>query len=418
MTGDPETVHAIIATKQPVVSNLFTSLVVKTAVYNVSVPVIRDGELRFILSLGCLPSEIERILRGQAMPPEWVTTVWDRHGAIVARSRDMHAFAGTVVPESLRAPSRPGPRVRDADGKEVLRTSLVSERSGWGVAVSVSADAAEQSLTTLVYSWLGITAIAAVATLYLAFLFGRTLTGPLSAVAAATAALTRGEKVQIQRSRLREVDGLTHILVEVQEALEQQQRHRTLLINELNHRVKNTIATVQAIATQTFRSGTIGADAIAVFQGRLVALAAAHDLLARENWAGADLRAVVDQSVAPYTSQVDHRIEVDGPSVRLTPKAALAIAMALNELCTNSAKYGALSNATGVLTIAWTVAEVAARRTATIEWRERGGPPVRKPEHRGFGTILIERMLAQDLDGTVQLSFEPGGVTCRIQFPL
>jgi two-component sensor histidine kinase len=418
LTGDPETLRQVIATRQPVVSNLFTSLVVKAPVYNVSVPVLQDGEVRYVLSLGCLPSEIERILKDQNMPPEWVTMVWDRNGAIVARSRDMEAFAGTQVPESLRAPSQPGPRVRNADGEEVLRTSLVSEDSGWGVAVSVSADAAEQSLSTLLYYWLGITAIAAAATLYLAFVFGRRLTGPLSAVASATAALARGDKVQIRNSGLREVDGLAHILGGVQAELLQQKRGVTLLINELNHRVKNTIATVQAIAAQTFRSGAISADAIGVFQARLVALAGAHDLLTRENWEGADLHDVVGQSIAPYASPHSARIEVTGPSVRLTPKAALALAMALNELCTNAAKYGVLSNDAGVLSIVWTVADQGTSRTATLEWRERGGPSVEKPQHRGFGTMLIERMLASDLDGSVQLSFDPDGVTCRIVFPL
>jgi PAS domain S-box-containing protein len=540
LTGDPETLRRVLAARQPVVSDLFTSLVVKAPVYNVSVPVFQDGEVRYVLSLGCLPDEIEQILRDQTMPPEWVTTVWDRNGVIVARSRDMDAFAGVVVPESLRPPSRPGPRVRNADGEEVLRTSLISDRSGWGIAVSVSADAAEQRLTTLVYYWLGITAIAAVATLYLAIVFGRTLTGPLSAVAAATAALARGEKVRIENSRLREVDGLAHLLADVQQELDEQKRdlaeserrmraflensavvawlqdeqgryvflsenyqrrfggdrlgtvdrehwppqfarafaeddadawaqeesvevietvvtrdgesstwlsnkftyadpagnrfvgslgvditnlkraeeHRTLLINELNHRVKNVIATVQAIAAQTFRSGTTSAAAVATFQSRLVALATAHDLLTRENWEGADLRDVVDQSVAPHAGQLRPRIEVHGPSVRLAPKASLAIAMALNELCTNSAKYGALSSESGVLTITWTIAEAGARRSVSLQWRESGGPPVRKPVHRGFGTVLIERMLAHDLDGTVQLSFEPAGVTCRIDFPL
>ena len=192
--------------------------------------------------------------------------------------------------------------------------------------------------------------------------------------------------------------------------------HQRLLIDELNHRVKNTLATVQSIAMQTLRSADSTEDANDALENRLLALSRAHDVLTRQNWDGADLSEVVTQAVAPFRDRDGHRFRCAGPEVRLNPRMSLAAAMALQELATNAVKYGALSNATGFVTIAWSLAQGAQRLSFT--WREEGGPPVAAPSRRGFGSRLIERSLARELDGTVDIAFEPTGVVCRIVAPL
>jgi PAS domain S-box-containing protein len=192
------------------------------------------------------------------------------------------------------------------------------------------------------------------------------------------------------------------------------QEHQRLLINELNHRVKNTLATVQSIASQTLRNASSPDDAREALENRLLALSRAHDVLTRENWEGASLHEIVAQAVAPYSSRGEDRLHLTGEAIRLQPRMALALAMALQELATNAVKYGALSNATGEVRIAWTDGEDRLH----LIWRETGGPPVKPPSRRGFGTRLIERSLASDLNGEVRIRFEPTGLVCTVDAPL
>jgi PAS domain S-box-containing protein len=193
--------------------------------------------------------------------------------------------------------------------------------------------------------------------------------------------------------------------------------HRELLIAELNHRVKNTLSTVQSLALQTFRNVSDKAT-VKAFEARLMALSSAHDVLTRENWEGAGLREVIEQAISPHRSERDGRFALDGPEVRLTPKSALAIAMGLHELCTNAAKYGALSGPHGRVSMRWTVASTPLPARLQLHWQEGGGPVVQKPARKGFGSLLVEKLLAADLAGEVVLSYAPEGVSCSIAFPL
>lgn len=192
--------------------------------------------------------------------------------------------------------------------------------------------------------------------------------------------------------------------------------HRELLIQELNHRVKNTLASVQALAAQTFR-GSGMRDAVATFEARLLAMSRAHDVLTRENWKGAGIREIVGDAVAAWAGKSSPRATCAGPDLLLRPPAALALAMALHELATNAVKYGALSNKEGTVSIRWSVSDDP-ERCFRLRWLEQGGPPVHPPTKRGFGSRLIQYALARDLGGTVRLAFDAGGVECRIEAPL
>jgi PAS domain S-box-containing protein len=191
------------------------------------------------------------------------------------------------------------------------------------------------------------------------------------------------------------------------------EEHQRLLINELNHRVKNTLASVQAIAFQTLRGDVPLAEARARFEARLIALSAAHNLLTEENWGGASLERVVGDATE-HLAGGSARFDLAGEPVRLAPRAALALAMALHELGTNAAKYGALSVEGGRVSIAWSVDGDRLR----LEWRESGGPPVEAPARRGFGSRLIERGLEADLGGSAALHFDRPGLRCEIDASL
>ncbi len=191
------------------------------------------------------------------------------------------------------------------------------------------------------------------------------------------------------------------------------EERQVLLINELNHRVKNTLASVQSLAMQTYRTADGGGGADQAFTERLYALARVHDLLSETAWEGASLADVVGQTLAPY-AEPDGRFTITGPVVRLIPNAAVTLNMTFHELATNAVKYGALSTPAGRIDIAW--------RTEgddlAIDWRETGGPRVAEPTRRGFGSRLIEHGLARELGGEARLAFRPDGVVCHIRAPI
>jgi PAS domain S-box-containing protein len=189
---------------------------------------------------------------------------------------------------------------------------------------------------------------------------------------------------------------------------------RVLLINELNHRVKNTLATVQSLAMQTMRNTERSADARELFESRLTALSRAHDVLTVESWEGAELRQVAIRALEPFSLK-DGRVAVDGPDVWLTPKQALAISMALHELATNATKYGALSDDAGTIRVSWVVAPLDGTGELKLTWTEQGGPPVLPPTRKGFGTRLIQRNLAHDLGGVASIDYRAQGVVAVIR---
>jgi len=191
------------------------------------------------------------------------------------------------------------------------------------------------------------------------------------------------------------------------------EEHQRLLINELNHRVKNTLAIVQAIAWQSFRAGGLAPAMRDAFEGRLAALAAAHDVLTRQNWEGGSIAHIVAEATAPHHAG-DGRLTAEGPTVDVEPKTAVALGLAMHELATNAVKYGALSTPAGRVDVRWRAEGGLLRLT----WRETGGPPVCGPIERGFGARLLEQGLAGELGGTVTLDFRPEGLVCEVEAAL
>jgi two-component sensor histidine kinase len=195
-------------------------------------------------------------------------------------------------------------------------------------------------------------------------------------------------------------------------------KEKDLLIDELNHRVKNTLTTVQSIASQTLRNAPDLDHASSAIESRLIALSHVHNVLTDRSWADVGVHDIVAQAVEPYRSRGEDRIHVQGPPIQVPPRMALALAMALQELATNAVKYGALSNGTGQIKVHWKLNGPSAPDRLHLKWEETGGPPVHKPARRGFGTRLIERSLAHDLNGEVRIVFAPTGVLCSVDAPL
>jgi PAS domain S-box-containing protein len=211
--------------------------------------------------------------------------------------------------------------------------------------------------------------------------------------------------------------GAVNMLVDISERKQSESRQRAL-IAELNHRVKNTLATVQSLAAQTLRGDGAAEEAQRAFERRLLALSEAHDQLSRSAWESAELSAVLAGLFAPFGGADGGRVSLDGEPVELPPRVALTLAMVLHELAANAAKYGALSVPGGRVAVAWSTADDASGQRLLLEWRETGGPPVAEPARRGFGARLLEHGVGCELQGEAQLRFDPAGVHVRIEAPL
>ena len=201
----------------------------------------------------------------------------------------------------------------------------------------------------------------------------------------------------------------------VLEWLTQQNAIRLSLTRELNHRVKNTLANVLSIVSLTRRRSRSIDDFAEGLTGRIRALSATHDLLSQRDWSDALLSEVVTSELAPYLDPTDSHADLEGPDVALAPNDALSLGLALHELATNAAKYGALSTPNGRVSIKW---RLTGEDVCEVEWKESGGPPVKAPERRGFGLDLIEKIVSHELKAAVEMDFAPDGVHCRLKVPV
>lgn len=211
--------------------------------------------------------------------------------------------------------------------------------------------------------------------------------------------------------------GAVNMLVDIT-MRKQAEEAQQALIHELNHRVKNSLATVQAIALQTFYSSSDPREFLDKFQGRLLALSNAHDSLTRSNWIGLRIEELFETELGPYVIAGRDRVHRGGPDIVLSPRVALALGMVLHELATNAAKYGALSRETGRVGLQWSVDGTSSDASFSLSWQESGGPAPTSPTVAGFGTRFIKRCVAVELGGEVHLAFEPDGLCCRMHFPL
>jgi two-component system CheB/CheR fusion protein len=218
------------------------------------------------------------------------------------------------------------------------------------------------------------------------------------------------------RIELRPLAGRRLVLETTRDITERKEweRRQKMLLAELTHRVKNTLAIVQAIAHQTLNTSKSREDFVRSLDGRLLALAAAHTLLVESNWRGAELGALARHELAPLISGDVHRLRIEGEPLLLPPDLATPFGLVLHELATNATKYGALSNSKGTVSLSWNLNDADQSKRLTMTWQEHGGPPVVTPKLPGFGTSLIDRAIP---GARVQHEFDPAGIVCRIDLP-
>jgi two-component sensor histidine kinase len=372
-----EIVEKVFATKRPSYSNLFVGAVKKRPIMTVEVPVLRDGDVLYDISFSPPISIFQTIIEKQRPGEDWTISIFDGNGVNFARIPNPHETIGkraspTLYGEMLRRPEATLQTV-SLEGAPLITSYARSSLTGWTVAAGV----AESSLVGPLWRSLAITSVIGGVLL---------LTGLAFAVRMATT-IARGEMLH------------------------------DLLIEELNHRVKNTLAILQALAVQTFRSASKAERE--KFEGRLGALAEAHNLLSTEKWQGSELKDVVSRVLQPYLLNNPERVRMSGPGIPLSQRLAVVLSMIVHEMATNAAKYGALSNDAGTVALDWQVIAENAGPKLRLVWTEAGGPPVVAPVQRGFGSRLIERSARDQLGGEATFDFLPRGVvytlTCALE---
>jgi two-component sensor histidine kinase len=372
LRNNREIVEKVFATRSPQYSKLFIGAVKKQLIVTVEVPVLRDGDVVYDISFSPPIEIFQSIIDKQRPSQDWTISIFDADGVSFARIPNPQETVGKRASPSLYAEMFRKPEATlqtvSLEGAPLITTFARSSLTGWTVAAGI----AESSLVGPLWRNLAITS--AIGGVLL-------LTGLAFAVRMATT-IARGEMLH------------------------------ELLIEELNHRVKNTLTILQAIAVQSFRSAS--KTEREKFEGRLGALAEAHNLLSAEKWQGSELHDVVNRVLQPYLLNNPKRVRMFGPKVPLSPRLAVVLSMILHEIATNAAKYGALSNDTGTVALDWEILTENDKQKLRLIWAEAGGPPVVAPIQRGFGSRLIERSARDQLGGEATVDFLPRGVVYTV----
>jgi two-component sensor histidine kinase len=376
MRNNRETLEKVFATKAPQYSNLFLGAVKQQPIVTVEVPVLRDGDVLYDISFSPPNDIFQAMLEKQRPSDDWTISILDGAGVNFARvpnpKETIGKRASPLLYVAMFRKAEATLQTVSLEGVPLITSYTRSPLTGWTVAAGIDQD----SLIAPLWRNLAITSVLGAVLL---------LTGLAFAVRMATT-IARGERLH------------------------------DLLIEELNHRVKNTLAILQAIAVQTFQSASKSERD--KFEGRLGALAEAHNLLSKEKWRGSELQDVIGCVLQPYLLNDPERVRMAGPAVPLSPRLAVVLSMIVHEIATNAAKYGALSNDTGTVRLDWEILAGKAQPQLRLIWAEAGGPPVVAPVKRGFGSRLIERSARDQLGGEATVDFLPRGVVCTISCSL
>lgn len=404
---------AALRTGRPQISDLSTDVLTGAPALTVDRAVATAPADR-IVSLVIRADGLASLLGAQPLPPGAMATLVDGRDRVVARTMDQARFVGVRATSDLIAAMRTRPTgvtsSLSLEGRPKILAYVRSEATGLTTVVALPR---EKFTLPILRNILGFTAVAALMLLIGvggALVSGRLIARELKLLKADAVALGAGEKVPSRVGPIDLIDTVHMAISDAGDELERRRRRQTLMINELNHRVKNTLATVQGLAAQTFR----GNDPAAAgkFEKRLQALAGAHDLLTHTAWGPVDIRNVV----ARCGEYPGVRIAASGPSLMMPAQAAFGLCMCLHELTTNSLSYGALSTKSGDVSLDWSIDD--ATGLLTLAWREAGGPLVHQPDRAGFGTRLIDRLAATELGGSVVRDYAASGLIVTGRFRL
>ena len=367
----------VFRTRRPAYSNLFIGPTSKAPIITVTVPVFRNNEVVYDISFNPPLESFQRIIERQRPGPDWTFSFFDRNGVSFARMPNPESTLGhraspSLLAELFKSDEAKLPTI-SLEGVSLLTVFTRSDITGWAVAAGI----AEETLTAPLVRRLAVTTIVGLGLLLLSLAFALRL----------ATRLARAESIQ------------------------------SLLVAELNHRIRNVLTIVQSLAAQTFRTTQSLPDAGRKFNARLLALSRANNLLSEDNWQNAAMDDIIASVLEPFSVGERKRVHVSGPNAQLAPNCAMMMSMMLHELATNAAKYGALSNESGEVLIEWREIGGVKGRRLHLTWEERNGPRVLESDRTGFGTTLIRNGLSDQLGGSAKIEFPPEGLRCELDCP-
>jgi two-component sensor histidine kinase len=405
-----------VAENRLVITDLYTGAVTGRRFVNLQVPVVTPTQT-YILSFALDPAYVRDAMMRQHFDPNWVVSILDKNKVIIARSRDAERYVGQIAPKVLvdqMQDERGRMYGTTLEGTDVLIAYARSQLTGWTAVVGIPTSILRAPLNRTLWQ-LGLMLIAALVTaIGLAWLYSRYFTMPVMALHASTAEGAKGHRVTPIKTGISELDTVSVALSKASAEIARREDEQQLLVRELAHRVKNTLATVQAVATLSLRGATSPEAYKESIIQRVQGLARAHDVLIARNWTGTTVHEVLRAESEPFCDST--RLRVSSTDAEIRPPIAIALGMVFHELLTNAAKYGALSNANGTIDVDLARPERPDGRWIELTWTERGGAPFAPDRRRGFGTTLMTATLS-NLGGTI--AFEPttDGLVVRIAMP-
>ena len=386
-----------------------------------------SGEITGVIVAGVDLKWLADRLKERGLPKGGALTVADRNGVILSREPLADRFVGTRIPEGfMRLVNAAAPGAEEVISQDGTRRVIGYVPARWGaiplyVSAGLSYENSYAAIDQASRTGLVIAAGGGLVAFLAAWLAGqRILQQPIERLIKVLEAWRSGDRtIRTGYSAERgEIGELGEALDRLMDEIVQRQGERELLVHELDHRVKNNFAVIQSVATRTLRAAGVDPAITRKLGDRIVALSRAHDLLTRENWESATVHDLVQQAVATQQPEGQDRVNASGPAVRLDPRASLGLAMTLHELITNAVKYGALSNETGRVSLAWHIEPPdsgAPGGRCCFTWMEEGGPPAEAPATRGFGSQLVERSLG---GRPATFDFRPSGLVCTFEASL
>jgi two-component sensor histidine kinase len=426
MARATEEVTQVFKTGQTITTNFGTRAVSGETQFTILAPVRHEGEVRYVLGYAPPKDAIQSIVTQTYRPEGWLAAVLDRNGTIVARSHDYEEFFGRPATAGFIeriAPGSGSTQSTDLQGR-VSTTAWRTAKIGWKVVVWAPKDVLEQR-TVYIVRGLALAAFAALLTsLVASWLASRLIRGPAQRLVQAAQSLGEGQKVQFAPTGMKEANAIGASLSEASELILRResdliasQAHTNLIMRELSHRSKNLLALVQAIARQSARASTNFAEFQPRFIERLQSLAMSHDLLVKTDWTSVPIRDLIAVQMRTFIDKPDQRLKLTGDHLMLKPEAAQNLGMVFHELGSNAVKHGSLSTPNGVVHVEWRV-DNATPPMLTLRWKESGGPAVSVPTSRGFGTIIIEKLIPQSLNGEAHMSWNEGGFSWTLHAPI
>jgi two-component sensor histidine kinase len=401
------------------ISDVFVGLQSGKTYVAIVQPVMSDGKVAYLLDLRIPTELIATIMSSQLRHPEWLIGVTGKDDRMIARNWESERYVGQKASDGFIQNTQGDGGVFEnstLDGVHVFNAYTRSKLTGWRIGTGIPIHIFRAPLYYSALALAGILAVGLLCSVGLSYAYARVMLRPAAELRKLADARPMEARRPTEHTGIREFDTVLGMLAKSFYDLEDRERHQQTLVQELNHRAKNTLTAIQAIALQTHRQSKSWEEFRNRFEYRLMAMARSFDLLIKSDWRNGDLREVITDCSKPFCDP--ERIRLTGPPVVLPPKTIVGMGMIVHELATNATKYGAFSNPSGWVEVNWEIQKTGTTETFHFQWKEHEGPAVTETAQKGFGSALIASTIETELHGKAETKIEPDGLYFCASFPV